>query len=394
MSALGVFGVVAFLLTANGMLTTGLPLGWRALGVSALDISRLAACGYAGVLLGGFVNPGIVRRIGCRRGYLFFIASFAAASAAFALPGPLVVLGLARIAAGGAIAGLYLLIESRLNSIAMPMNRARLLTTYMVVLYLAQAFGANLATSGFAAGTRLLPVVVALILIASAGLNSFPDVVVATATRGAGDVRELLRSSPEGYAGGLVAGMLLGTFYGLVPVFAESHLSSRALVGPFMATAMLGGVVGLLIAGKIARSSRASAGVAAIAVATSASAIAVVAGSAGGDDVLFVLIAVFGAVAFSLYPFGSASVNSNAPSMLRIEANGLYILTAGIGGVLGPLLAGALMSRFGDGAPFAVIAAATIALAVFVLARAGMRRRLPAIGAAGSISPTSGIDHG
>jgi len=396
MKALAVFGVVAFLLTANGMLTAGLPLGWRAIGFPAQDIAWLAACGYAGVLLGGFVNPSIVRAVGCRRGYLMFVALFAVGCAGFLLPASIVVYGAARVTAGCAIAGLYLLIESRLNAIARPASRARLLSTYMVVLYVAQATGANLATSGPIAGARMLPVAIALILFAALGLKCFPEMPVAKRERGLAQLRELLRTSPEGYAGGLAAGMLFGTFYGLGPVFAEAHLSAPARTGPLMATAMLGAVIGLLLAGKFAGAFRTTAGVACVALAGGASALAVAAGSGAGDTVLFALVAVFGAVAFPLYPLASACVNANVAPASRIAANGLYLLTSGIGGVVGPLCAGELLRVAGSAAPFIVVAASSLALALFVALRTvrSLRASARLVGAAGSISPTSGMPHG
>jgi MFS transporter, UMF2 family, putative MFS family transporter protein len=158
--ALPVLVVVALLLVANGTLATSLPLRWSQIGIATDTIAALAACLYAGGLLGALTGGIVMRRLGCQRSFVIFVMAFAVANAALLLPGPGALLGIARITAGSALSGLYLLIESRLNAIATPQLRKRLLLIYMADFYLAQAMG-----SGFAGLNPDIALVVAIVLI-------------------------------------------------------------------------------------------------------------------------------------------------------------------------------------------------------------------------------------
>lgn len=363
-----IFVVVALLLSANGLLATGLPLRWSSGGMAAQTIAQLAACGYAGVLLGGWLAPRTVHRLGSCASFLAFVALFASSCLIFLATWTPFALGIARILAGAAIAGLYLLIESRLHTLATVENRARLLTAYMVDLYLAQAAGSGLTSLGSPEGALVPSLAIALILTSAFGVRQFSLQAPAHVASVRRTRLSLLATAPEGYACGVAAGIVLGTFYGLGPVFARARLSTHTLVGPFMAMAMLGGVLGLLAAGRLA-SVKGTTNVALASLAIGIWALAVLPASMHGNGATMIAIAGFGATAFTLYPLASACVNATIPTTARVEANGLFILCSGIGGTLGPLIAGRLVPVVGVAAPFMVIAAATWAAGAFVWLR-------------------------
>src|SRR5581483_8594341 len=189
--------VVAALLAANGALATLLPLRWMRAGVPPEAMAGLAACVYAGALLGALAGGSIIRRLGCRLSFVALVAAFALANAASLWAQRAALLGLTRLAAGAALSGLYLLIESRLNAIATPERRDCILSSYMIVLYLAQAAGS--ACAGLGSDT-VLAAAVALILAAQLGRGSFPSAPPAARLPAPGcpraDAGTLLRLSP------------------------------------------------------------------------------------------------------------------------------------------------------------------------------------------------------
>lgn len=81
------------------------------------------------------------------------------------------------------------------------------------------------------------------------------------------------------------------------------------------------------------------------------------------------------ASAFSLYPLASSALNARVAPAARVEANGLFLLAPGSGGVPGPLAAGRLMHTFGAAAPLVAAAVATIAPGLIVAIGTARRQR-------------------
>ncbi len=381
-----VLAVVAALLAANGALATLLPLRWMRAGVPLDAIAELAACVSAGGLAGALAGGRLIHRLGCRLSFVVLVAAFALANAASLWAEQAAPLGLARLAAGAALSGLYLLIESRLNAIATPERRSQILSSYMIVLYLAQAAGS--ACAGLGADTVLVAAI-ALILASQLGRGSFPSAPAARPLpapgRSRADLTRLLTLSPDGYAIGLAAGVHMGCFYGLGPLFAERALADATLAGAFMSFAMIGGVAGLVATAKVSDRIGARATMTSASLAAGAAALAMAAMMHGGSAGLLILSAAFGAPAFCLYSLGSASVNAAVPAQLRVQANALYIVATGIGGTLGPLAAQTLLGVIDRRAPFVVIAGATLGAGLLVLllgrGRTSARARQPCLSA-------------
>jgi MFS family permease len=359
-----IFLAVAFLLLANGILATALPLRLRLFGFSAEAIAVLGTANYAGALIGALIAPSIIQRIGCKRSFVSFVALFAMGSSAFLLPSSLLFYGVARLGIGTALSGLYLLIESRLNGIAAAGSRKHILSTYMIVFYIAQALGSYMG--GFDPGGFLtISVTIFAIFLACTGIRGFYPVQKNVGASKKTALATLLGRSPEGYAFGFTAGILLGSFYGLGALFAQATLSNQTLTGPFMAIAMLGGVCGLGTFGTIARHWDERACAIAASLVASITAFTLIFPIMRDDAAYLVMVGLFGTAAFSIYPFASACVNSDVPDAMRVDANGLFIFIAAAGGVTGPILTGLLMGFIGPKAVFLVIAAATITAAAF-----------------------------
>ncbi|MFS8050167.1 MFS transporter [Rhizobium sp. BR 314] len=361
--------LVAVLLAANGILATSLPLGWARDGLSSRTIALFGACLYTGVLLGGLAGQSLVTRMGCRRSFIIFIAVFAAMNASFLLPGHPVLFAAARIGAGAAIAGLYLLIESRMNTIAAPAHRQRLLALYMIIVYAAQATGS--AVAGLIPTISLLSAL-ALIVSCMFWWSSFPSKPAMMATAPVGATRDLvalLKSSSAALVVGLAAGISLSCFYGMGPLFATAALKDGSLAGIFMAMAMIGGMLGLAVTGGVSDRLGTGTSLSTALLATAMTSFMLAASIDRSTSCIMIIAMLFGASAFSLYPLGSAAMNAAAPAAQRITANSVFIVTTGLGGMAGPLVANALPRAVATQAPFLVIGAATLIGSLFVLVR-------------------------
>jgi MFS family permease len=255
-----------------------------------------------------------------------------------------------------------------MNAIAAPTHRQRLLAVYMIVFYGAQAAGSAIAAliPAFA-----LPSALALIASCGSWLNSFPSKPAVAATASVDvthDLVVLLRRSPAALVVGLAAGISLGCFYGMGPLFAAAALKDGSLAGMFMALAMIGGVLGLVVAGSISDRLGARTSLSTASLATAVTSMALAASMDRGASSIMILAVLFGASAFSLYPLGSAVMNAAVPAAQRVTANAMFIVTTGLGGMAGPLIANSLPRAVAAQAPFLVIGAATLIASLFVLA--------------------------
>ena len=291
--ALPIFGAVAMVLAANGLLTAAVPGRLAASGASTALISALGASAFGGAVAGAPLAARAVRRVGSRAAFAAIIALFGLAIGAFALPLPLWALCFVRVLAGCALPGLFLVIETGINAVAVPERRGRLLATYMTVFYGAQAAGAAGSTLGGVDERGALLAAGIVALTGTAAARAFPRSVAARPTAGTGRLAAVA-AAPAGFVAAFGTGMALGTFYGVAPLFARAVLSRPELTGAFMALAMTGGLIGLRLAGRVADRFGAVATCSAWNAATAALALGVIAAGGSGDPAALAARALYG----------------------------------------------------------------------------------------------------
>ena len=157
---------ISSLLAGIGLLLMGLGLLGTTLGVRAAAegfpdgvIGLVMSAYFGGFILGTYLCPGIVRRVGHIRAYSAFAAIAAVCAFAHALLIHPFVWGVLRFVTGVCLVGLYLVVESWLNSETPNSQRGHVFSTYMTVTLLALALGqyllliepiANFVTFGIA----------------------------------------------------------------------------------------------------------------------------------------------------------------------------------------------------------------------------------------------------
>ena len=231
----------ALLLFGSGLVVTILPLRWIREGVSAETIAFIGSANYFGMLLGAACGPALVRRLGGHGAGMTFATVIATSTLLVLAVRSPTAYSLARLAGGFGLTGLYLVIETGLNTLARPECRSRVLAIYMIVFYLAQAGGA--AISGAAAEPPLL--IGASVLILLSGLPPSGGRAIPPAETSIGTTAHLWCLAPHGYLAAFTAGIVFGCFYALGPLYAQAGAPASGAAGRFMAVAMLGGVAAM-----------------------------------------------------------------------------------------------------------------------------------------------------
>jgi len=346
---------------ANGFFGTFISLR---VAIENLDAPGLVLSAYfAGFTLGALRCGKIIERIGHIRAFAAFAGSVAAATVVM----PLVVGSQAWVILRGIVgfgcAGIFITTESWLSAKALPSERGRVFSIYMVGTFLALALGqlliarADIKAAGpFNAIVALFAV--ALVMVTTA--RAEPPRVSVTAALPYG---VLTRAAPIAVVGSALSGLVGGAFYALVPAWMQDQGIAQGTIALFMLVAVLGGFAFQIPVGRLSdRFDRR------IVLALQGLGFAVTA-------VVMVLLprslpnllpeaAVLGGFMSTLYPVCVAHAHDLMPADRVVAVSGQLILVTGVGSVLGPLIGASLMTHFEIDGLLYFMAAAVLLLAI------------------------------
>jgi MFS family permease len=97
-----------------------------------------------------------------------------------------------------------------------------------------------------------------------------------------------------------------------------------------------------------------------------------------GRMVNLALVGVFGAAIFAMYPIIVAHANDHAPAGTSIQVSGGLLMVFGVGSIIGPLFAGALMTGIGPSGLFLTTVAAHSLMIAYTLLRIARSPAVPA----------------
>lgn len=234
---------LVIVMLGNGFFNTFASLRISIDGYASWVIGILNASYYAGVMLGSVYVEKLLDRIGHIRTFAIFasINSFVIVMQGMMI-GP-VTWTFFRFLTGLCASGFFIVIESWLLLSTGVKNRGRLLSLYMLTLYLAQGFGQFILN--VSPLTSLLPFAIVIILSSLSVIpvcmmkSSGPVMLESTIT----NIFQILKKAPLGPIGCFVAGMIMSSFYGLAPIFGREIGLSVYQISQIMGFTILGGLV-------------------------------------------------------------------------------------------------------------------------------------------------------
>ncbi|MDR3517520.1 MAG: MFS transporter [Azospirillaceae bacterium] len=336
--------LIADVLVAAGSGTLSTILSVRLAGVaSPVAIGVVIAAFYAGLCAGSILFPPLISRIGQIRAFSAFAALIAGASLGHALAVDPWLWAALRLIEGFCMAALFICIESWLNQRATGQTRGQVLALYMICHHSGEGLGQLLIDIPDAHGFTLfatISILLSFAVIPVALTHAAPPSPVESVRF---SLREAVVASPLGTFGVLVSGLLLGSLYGLLPVYAQQVGRSTSETALLMIAMIMGGGLLQWPIGRISdRHDRRRlllmlyAGLTVISVLVPVSAIL-------GLPVLLVGIVVFGGGLFAIYPVSVAHTADHLRPEQLVAASGNFILVYSVGATLGPLGASAAM---------------------------------------------------
>ena len=323
---------------------------------------------FAGFTLAAVWSGRIIERIGHIRGYAAFAGLVAAATAAMPLMVGSIAWLVLRAIVGFGCAGLFITTESWLNAKAEPAERGRVFSIYMVGTFLALALGQLLigrAKIETAAPFNAIVALFAVALVMVTTTRAEPPRATSAETLPHG---QLARAAPVAVVGCVMAGLISGAFYALVPAYMQDRGTARATIALFMLVAVLGGLAFQVPVGWLSDRFDRRLVLAILGLGFAGIAVILVRLPRTPSAVL-PAAALLGGFMSTLYPVCVSHAHDRMPADRVVAVSGRLILLSGLGSVVGPLIGAVLMAHFRIDGVFYFMAAAALFLAVLAASR-------------------------
>lgn len=366
-----------FLFLGNGLHGLLLPVRGSAEGYSNEILGLLGTSWATGFVLGCFLAPKLVMRIGHVRAFSSFISLIAV----IALMTGIVVdqywwVGL-RALTGFCIAGTSMIIESWLNERATNESRGTIFSFYISITLI-----------GVVGGQMLVGVVdpSTTILFMICGILYCLAMLPTTMSTAASpqplksvklDLPSLYRNSPVSFVGILLIGIANGAYGTLGAVFGARAGLSPNMIAIMLSVTIFVGALMQFPAGRASDRTDRRYVLAALSAIAAVAALVLVLLQPHNHVVMIVFVTIYGAAANSLYPIAVAHANDFASSDEFVKVSGGLLLLFGIGTIIGPTIGGPVMTELGPYALFAVTAVAHVLLTGYAIYRSRLRAAVP-----------------
>jgi MFS family permease len=331
-------------------------------GIEAFSPAQIGAVGagfWVGIVIGSLRCGRLIQSVGHIRA---FVALGAIASTAPLLH--LLVLGptawvVTRALTGFCFSGLFIVVESWLNSAATDETRGQILSVYAMTGLFAGIIGQLLLPASDPAGFR--PFCIIAIIIAFALVPIALTRAVAPAHEDGGvriTLRGLYRQSPFGLVAACLCGVTTSAFFTLGPIFAQSRGLDTVGVAAFMASGTLGSFLMAWPLGWL--SDRLDRRLVIIGAAVTAAVTLFIMMALVPNDaphwIRYLCVAFFGGTIVPTYSIVMAHVNDAVGKGEFVAASGGLLIMQGVGAAVGPVIGGLAMSALPEGLSYRLIA--------------------------------------
>jgi len=346
-SHFSLLAATAILLLGSGLLGTLISLRAGIESFSQGIIGLIMSGFFMGYVLGSYLCPHVIRNFGHIRSFSVFAAMGCVSVLLHGLIIDPIVWLLLRIITGICMLGMYLVIESWINTLATNKTRGRLFAIYMAINLLALGLGQYLlliyeiqSLEPFA----LVALFFSLALVPVALTQISQPTQVETGHLG---IKHLYSTSPLASFGALLSGIVNGAFWGMGPVYALSVGFDVTGIALFMSGVVFGGSLLQWPLGHLSDSYDRRLVIFVVSLMASGAAITVFYLIDSHQAAGLLAAFIFGGCAFSIYSLSMAHANDHIDAEHVLEISRGLLLLSGIGATIGPLSAGLLMGWFG-----------------------------------------------
>ena len=353
---------------AIAVLNTLVPLWLAHDNLPTWQVGMVGSSYFTGNLVGTLLAGRTIKQLGFNRSY--YLASVIFAVACIGLG---VTLGFWswlgwRFLAGIGCAMIWVVVESALMCSGTSRNRGRLLAAYMMVYYVGTVLGQLMVSKLSTELMSVLPWVTGLTLAAILPLLFTRIVNQHSESQEPTQIWPMLRlrQARLGVNGVIISGIVLGSLYGLMPLWLNHQGVSDAGIGFWMAVMVSAGIVGQWPIGRLADKFGRL-------LVLRVQVFVVIMGSlamlshAAMAPTLFIL----GAAGFTLYPVAMAWACEKVAHHQLVAMNQALLLSYTVGSLIGPTFTSMLMQSYSDNLLFIMIASVSFIYLLMLLRKAG-----------------------
>ncbi|EPV8383832.1 MFS transporter [Enterobacter cloacae] len=353
---------------AIAVLNTLVPLWLAHENLPTWQVGMVSSSFFTGNLLGTLMTGSLIKRVGFNRSYYLASLIFAAGCAGLGLMVGFWSWMIWRFIAGVGCAMIWVVVESALMCSGTSRNRGRLLAAYMMVYYVGTVLGQLMVSKLTTDLMSVLPWVTGMVLAAILPLLFTRIVNQNSEHQEATHVWPMLRlrQARLGVNGCIISGIVLGSLYGLMPLYLNHQGVSDSGIGFWMAVMVSAGIVGQWPIGRLAdRFGRLL--VLRVQVFVVIMGCLAMLSNAAMAPALFIL----GAAGFTLYPVAMAWACEKVEHHQLVAMNQALLLSYTIGSLLGPTFTAMLMQNYSDNLLFIMIASVSFIYLLMLLRKAG-----------------------
>ena len=353
---------------AIAVLNTLVPLWLAHEHLPTWQVGMVSSSFFTGNLLGTLMTGSLIKRFGFNRSYYLASLIFAAGCAGLGLMVGFWSWMAWRFIAGVGCAMIWVVVESALMCSGTSRNRGRLLAANMMVYYIGTVLGQLMVSKLPTDLMSVLPWVTGMVLAAILPLLFTRIVNQSSEHQEATHIWPMLRlrQARLGVNGCIISGIVLGSLYGLMPLYLNHQGVSDSGIGFWMAVMVSAGIVGQWPIGRLAdRFGRLL--VLRVQVFVVIMGCLAMLSNAAMAPALFIL----GAAGFTLYPVAMAWACEKVEHHQLVAMNQALLLSYTIGSLLGPTFTAMLMQNYSDNLLFIMIASVSFIYLLMLLRKVG-----------------------
>jgi MFS family permease len=305
------------------------------------------AANYFGLAVGGKIGHRLIARVGHIRAYATCAGIVGAAVLGHGMTDWLPAWVGLRMIVGMGMMCQYMVLESWLNEQADAKQRGAVFSGYMIFSYLGLVLGQLILVVHPELGPELLMLVAmcfALCLVPVAMTRRIHPAPLRPAPM---EPRFFIKRVPQSLSTVLGAGLIVGSFYGLAPVYAAGQGLSTEQVGLFMGFCIFAGLVVQWPLGWLSDRYDRAVLIRTVAIGLAISSLPLAVMPGVPLELLFGIGFLISLLQFCLYPLAVAFSNDHVESERRVSLTAMLLVTYGVGASIGPLVAGVLMKLLG-----------------------------------------------
>ncbi|GKX56104.1 putative MFS-type transporter [Leminorella grimontii] len=358
--------------TSMAVLNTLVPLWLNHASLSTWQVGVVSSAYFTGNLIGALIAGALINAFGFVKTYHGACALFIAATLLLGISVGFISWSAWRFLAGIACAMIWVVVESALLYNGALRCRGQLLAAYMLVYYTGTLIGQMLLGALPTALHGVLPWATGVLIASLLPLlfMRMPKPVSEEGKRYHVWSMAKRKDARLGVVGCMLSGVVLGSLYGLLPLYLSHAGYDNARVGYWMALIVCAGMMGQLPIGKLADRFGQLFILRIQVFVIIVSSLSVLSG-----DSLALSLFMLGLSGFTLYPIAMAWGCERASSDELITMNQTLLLSYTVGSLLGPALTAMLMQQYSDKLLFIVIAVSAAVFMTMLFRKAGRYHR-------------------